>query len=232
MITNWLNQIIQISGTISRKSGKSPPKLELASTITLHHEGTEPSETKVDVQLVLKETKQNSNKHQQINIKSAVINGPSGESEMMCLDFDNRLGTRWDDPLAYSDQSEPTINQTIALKIGKFPSGEPSRQSSVQDLPCLNNHAEMTFTGDAQRSHEQIVEATAAATPPYDQCVRDKASNLWPGKFIPPTTSCEVAMMEQTSLRSANLSLCYKVNGLGFICLLSWKILFAKKLDF
>lgn len=144
-------------------------------------------------------------------MKGAVLNGPAGQSGMVCLEIDNRLRTNWEDPLAFTGQSEPSINQTITLKMGKFASGEPNRQSSVQDLPCLNNHAEITFSGDAERSGSQHEEADAALTWPYNQCQADKASNLWPGKFIPPTRSCELAMMEQTGLRSANLSLSYKV---------------------
>ncbi len=144
-------------------------------------------------------------------MKGAVLNGPAGQSGMVCLEVDNRLRTSWEDPLAFTGPSEPSINQTITLRMGKFASGEPNRQSSVQDLPCLNNHAEITFTGDAERSAEQHGEADAALMWPYNQCQADKASNLWPGKFIPPTRSCELAMMEQTGLRSANLSLSYKV---------------------
>lgn len=175
------------------------------------HEGEEPSETKLDLHAILKDTKQNESKNQQITVKGAVLNGPAGQSGMVCLEIDNRLRTSWEDPLSFTGPSEPSINQTITLRMGKFGTGEPNRQSSVQDLPCLNNHAEITFNGDAERSVEQHGEADAAVMWPYNQCQADKASNLWPGKFIPPTRSCELAMMEQTGLRSANLSLSYKV---------------------
>ncbi|CAL8110187.1 unnamed protein product [Orchesella dallaii] len=198
-----------IASIIKKPASRSQPQIEIGSSLILKHEGTEQSETKLDLRMILKDNPQT--KHQQINIKGAVINGPGGQSGIMCLDFDNRVRADSSDPLGFSGQSEPMINQTIVLKIGKFPAGEPNRQSSVQDLVCLDNHAEITFTGDAQRSEQQIQEAEAATSWPYNQCQADKASNLWPGTFIPPTRACELAMVEQTQLRSANLSLCYKV---------------------
>lgn len=183
------------------------------STLTFSHEGEDASETKLDIYGVIKDTRQNDVKNQQVNLKAVVINGPASQSGMMCLNIDNSLRTNWEDPLAFTGQSEPSINQSISLTLGKFPSGQPNPQTSVQDLPCLSNHAEITFTGEAQRSEEQSSEAEASATWPYNQCQAEKASNLWPGKFIPPTRACELTMMEQTGLRSANLSLCYKVNN-------------------
>lgn len=208
-------QTDKISVSVSKKSGKSPPKVEVLATLLIGHQGEQASETKVDIQAQLKDSKQSESKNQQITLKAAVINAPSGESGIACLEIDNRLRASWEDPLAFTGQSEPSINQTISLKIGKFPAGEPNPQSSVQDLACLNNHAEITFTGDAQRSQEQNDESVAAATAPYNLCEADKASKLWPGNFIPPTRACEMVMMEQTSLREANLSLCYKVSEKG-----------------
>ncbi|ODN03791.1 Vitellogenin-6 [Orchesella cincta] len=203
----------KVIGSISKKpTARSQPQIEILSSLVLNHDGAEKSETKLDFHMLLKDNKQT--KHQQINIKGAVINAPSGHSGILCLDLDNRVRADYDDPLGFTGQSEPSINQTIVLKIGKFPPGEPNRQSSVQDLPCLDNHAEITFTGDAQRSKEQIEEAAAAATLPYVQCQAEKSSNLWPGRFIPPSRACELAMVDQTRLRSANVTICYKIQAI------------------
>lgn len=189
--------MVKIAATINKKASLSPPKVELFSTLTFDHEGEQPSETKVDLYGALIDKKQGATKHQQINLKGAVVNGPGGKSGIVCFDIDNQLNTNWVDPLDYTGQSEPEVNQTITLRMGTFPSGEPTRQTSVQDLPCLTNHAEVTFTGEAKRSADQVMEADAAAIPPYNLCNGDKASGLWPGKFIPPTRSCQVKFHHQ-----------------------------------
>lgn len=122
---------------------------------------------------------------QELRGRITVDGQPDGKVLVTCYEIQNHAAVPKSDPLGFSGDNEPKVNQSILVKAGKVTEAEKSSTN------CPNDQVDLVIFAEAERSQDQILEATSPGKDlPTLLCQLEQASGNWPKDRMPPTPEC------------------------------------------